>query len=255
MQSYVEKTLELYNKLPQNKDDRMNMLDVRDKIIELNYPFFYYIAIHTYIKNTAVEYEDKLQSCLCHFCNIWWWYKWDGTGDPKCKGYRQNLAFSSFFKPRLSAYIRNELQEVPYTTRRTTLMKIGKILNKKWTQVTLEDLNNIKIDPIDMNIARMVLDPNYRVSYDYHLSVFAPHQVDTSYAIDNPDDYDSLEELLIHETIEKEDKLNTREIKNLANLLGLDSNTLLDLYPKALDMLVARLERKIEEQDDNDLMI
>ena len=47
------KTIELYDSLPQNKQERMNRTDVRDQIIELNYAFFGYVATHTFINNNA----------------------------------------------------------------------------------------------------------------------------------------------------------------------------------------------------------
>lgn len=251
MYSYIIKTLELYNQLPQNKSERMNRHDIRDKIIELNYSLFHYIAAHTYIKNVSVDYEDKLQCGLYHFCRIWWMYKWDGTGG-NGRSYRDDLSFATFFKPRISSLIRNDLQEISYTTRRTTLIKIGNILNKKWTEVTLEDLDKVTISTIDMNIARMVLDPNYRVSFDYEMLFYAQQTQNTSYTIPNPEEYNGIEEMLIHETIEKEDRLTNKELKHLAEILELNYKELIEIYPKALDILTQRLKDSIEEHYENE---
>ena len=105
--SVKEQTLALYAELPQDKILRQKRTDIRDKIIELNYSFFGYVATHTYINNTSVTYEDKFQSALLHFCECWWWYKW--KGDETHKGYRQDLSFAVFFKPRVGEMIEREL--------------------------------------------------------------------------------------------------------------------------------------------------
>ena len=253
---YIKKrTLELYNMLPQNKDDRIQCLDIRDKIIELNYNFFIYLANSTYVKSDIVESEDKLQTCLYHFCKLWWLYLWDGTGDSSRNHFRTDISFTTFFKPRISCAIRNDLTDISYTTRRTALLKIGKELGKKWTEVTLEDLSKVSnIGTIDMQIARMVLDPNCRSSFEYESLFIGDSFSTTTPEIPNDEYYDSIEEMLIHETIEKEDKLTSKELKYLAEILNLDYKELKDAYPKALETLTERLKQSIQDQYDNDIL-
>lgn len=48
--SIKEKTLALYALLPEDEEGRKARTDIRDKIIELNYAFFGYVASHTFIK-------------------------------------------------------------------------------------------------------------------------------------------------------------------------------------------------------------
>ena len=64
----TRRTLELYDMLPDDEEGRKARLDIRDEVIELNYSFFGYVASHTFINNSSVSYEDKLQSALTHFC-------------------------------------------------------------------------------------------------------------------------------------------------------------------------------------------
>ena len=178
-------------------------------------------------------------------------YKWDGTGG-NGRYYRNDLSFATFFKPRLSSLIRNDLQEISYTTRRTTLIKIGNLLNKKWTEVVLEDLEKVEISPIDMNIARMVLDPNCRINFDYEMTFYSQEMQDSSYTMSNSDEYDSIEEMLIHETIEKGDKLTSKELRHLAEILELNYKELIEIYPKTLDILTQRLKDSIKEHYEDE---
>ena len=103
--SVKEQTLDLYAQLPQDEEERkkketMYLYDIANKL-----PGFLeergfdpqpsgYIASHTFINNISVTYEDKLQSALCHFCECWWWYKYE-------KKYRTDLSFAVFFKLRI----------------------------------------------------------------------------------------------------------------------------------------------------------
>ena len=70
-----QRTLEIYDSMPQDKELRKQCLKERDEIIELNYAFFGYVATKTFINSTIATYEDKLQSALMHFCECFWWYK------------------------------------------------------------------------------------------------------------------------------------------------------------------------------------
>ena len=111
--SVKQKTRELYLSLPDELTARKARLDIRDQSIELNYTFFGYVASHTYIENNSITYEDKFQSALAHFCEIWWKYLW--VGDETHRGYRQDLSFAVFFKPRIGEMIERELNEVKYS--------------------------------------------------------------------------------------------------------------------------------------------
>jgi len=67
-----QRTIELYSYLPQTTlEERATYTDIRDAVVELNYTFFGYIASHKFINNPSVSYEDKFQSALLHFCEMW----------------------------------------------------------------------------------------------------------------------------------------------------------------------------------------
>ena len=73
-----ERTIELYSYLPQTTlEERYEYTDIRDAVVELNYTFFGYIAAHRFINNSSVSYEDKFQSALTHFCEIWHKFKFE----------------------------------------------------------------------------------------------------------------------------------------------------------------------------------
>ena len=80
----------LYDMLPQTSlEDRAKHLDIRDKIIELNYSFFGYVVSQKFLNNSYISYEDKLQACIARFCECWTWYKFE-------KKYRTDISFSVF---------------------------------------------------------------------------------------------------------------------------------------------------------------
>ena len=48
-------TLALYDQLSQDEEERKSRIDIRNKIIELNYTFFGYVASHTYIEKSGLK--------------------------------------------------------------------------------------------------------------------------------------------------------------------------------------------------------
>lgn len=113
------RTLELYDYLPQTSlEERATYTDIRDEIVELNYTFFGYVASHTFINNSSISYEDKFQSALLHFCEMWHKYKYAAK-------YRTDLSFAVFFKLRIGECIERELNEVKYSLRRSLCMEVG----------------------------------------------------------------------------------------------------------------------------------
>ena len=86
------RTQELYDMLPQTTlAERETYTEIRDEIIELNYSFFGYIAKNQYVTDPMATYEDKLQSALTNFCQMWAKYKF-------APEYRTDLSFAVFFK-------------------------------------------------------------------------------------------------------------------------------------------------------------
>lgn len=235
------KTLELYSKLPQLKMVRKmecvrwdesthrwlieyqpysypEIMSIRDEIIALNYKFFGYIASKKYVNNRYAVYEDKLQSVLANFCACWWWYKW--KGDYSHGGYRQDLAFSVFFKPRITEMLEREFDEVKYSVRRSLCIEVAEQLvpKKHWSKVTIEDLSdpNVKLSPDKMNSLKAIFGSLYVTDISEHEEYMAGDSRWTSKFDDELDDlYDSWEDLLIRTMVSEERDLTDSDLQQL----------------------------------------
>lgn len=241
-----QRTLELYDMLPQNKQERMARHDIRDEIFELNYKFFGYIASHKFINNSAITYEDKFQSACLHFMECWWWYKW--KGDETHKGYRQDLAFSVFFKPRITEMMERELDDVKYSLRRSLCMEVGDQIGKHWGQVKYEDLSDprVHVTPAKMTALQAIFGTLYEANLEDH-ETYLRSYIDTSEPIELTDEYNTVEELLIHEMIEEEEKITPAKLKKMADMYGIDIAELKEKLPKAEKMLYDRLQERMLE--------
>lgn len=242
--SVKEQTIQLYAQLPQNKILRQQRTDIRDKVIELNYSFFGYVATHTYINNTSVTYEDKFQSALLHFCECWWWYKWQG--DETHKGYRQDLSFAVFFKPRVGEMIERELNEVKYSVRRSLCMEAGAQLNKHWAQVRYDDLSNVNMSPEKLNSLKAIFGTVYWADLETQaMFIEAPKSRPTEFE-DFTDKYNSIEDLLIDEMIHSESKLTDKMLIEMSDMYGINYYTLKQYLPKAEEKLYNKLHDNLD---------
>lgn len=234
---YIKRrTNELYDQLPMVKEERINCLNIRDEIIELNYSFFGYVANNTFVENTT--YEDKFQTALLSFLGMWWKYKWT----PK---YRDDLSFTVFFKPRLSEEIRRYLSPVSYTTKRSLCMKAAEQLGKNWTEVNYDDLPNVNLPPQELTALKSVLGASYPADItEMEMFLEAPEHK-SSIEDYQTSMYDSVEELLIQEMIEQESMLNDRQLHHLSNLYTIDYKILKEALPKALKILHDRLTENL----------
>lgn len=245
---YIKRrTLELYDSLPQNKQERMSQTKVRDEIIDLNYAFFGYIATHTFINNSSVTYEDKFQSALMHFCECWWWYKW--KGDDRHKGYRQDLSFTVFFKPRVGEMIERELNEVKYSIRRDMLMLAGNQLGKHWGQVTYEDLKDVNLPADKMASLKAIFGSMYVADLDTHAMFISSKDKNFSIMDELTDKYNSIEEFLMYEMIEKEARITDSDLKELSETYCIPLDSLKKSLPKAEKLLYSKLTDKIDIND------
>lgn len=243
MKEIKEETIRLYQSLPQEKEIRIQRTDVRDRVIELNYSFFGYIASHTFINNTSVTYEDKLQSALLHFCECWWWYLWQG--DETHKGYRCDLSFTVFFKLRVGEMIERELNEVKYSIRRSLCMEVGKQLGKHWGQVKYDDLMDPRLNlPADkMNSLKAIFGTLYIADLDTHEPFLSSEEGSFSkFDAELTDKYDTVEELLIREMIDRERKLTNNDIFEICDIYGLDDRTIRGKLKTAETILYSRLK-------------
>lgn len=240
---YIKRrTLEIYDSMPQDKALRMRCLKERDELIDINYSFFGYIATHTFINNSSVTYEDKLQSALLHFCECFWWYKWDGSGDPNHKGYRSDLAFTVFFKPRIGEMIERELNEVKYSIRRSLCMEAGEQLGKHWGQVKYDDLAQVTLPADKMNSLKAIFGSMYWADLDTHAMFIAASSKIPSVLDTLNDRYDSLEDLLIHEMIDVERRLTDADLVQMGDLYCISVEDLRRALPRAEDMLYRQLK-------------
>ena len=231
-----ERTQELYDSLPMDLEKRKACIAIRDEIIELNYKFFGYVASSVFIE--GVEYEDKLQTALMSFLNMWWKYKWT----PK---YRGDLSFAVFFKPRISEEIRRYLNPISYTVRRVLCMKVAAQLNKKWTEVEFDDIKYVNLPQNDILALKAILGstmPDDISNYESLIGEEDTGSIDKYQTVE----YNSIDEMLIQEMIEHESKLTDKDLRYLSDMLCLDFDTLKRRLPYAMDTLYKRLKSNLD---------
>ena len=242
------RTQELYDMLPLTTlEERMQHTEIRDEIIELNYSFFGFVASTQVVTDPMARYEDKLQSALLNFCDMWAKYKFT----PK---YRADLSFAVFFRPRLSECIRREFNIIKYSLRRTVCMKASKQLGKPWTEITKDDIQNVNLSPQDMRVLETIFNTRNNVSYedrgeDVKLN---PGSSGSSYGIEDiyTENYDSLEDLIVHEMIEAESKLSDADLLKMSELYGIPFRDLQKARPIGEEKLKNQLEELMDIQNN-----
>lgn len=236
-----ERTLELYSYLPQTTlEERFTYTDIRDEVIFLNYKFFGYVASHVYIKGKHSSYEDKFQSALLNFCSMWHKFMFG-------KQYRTDLAFSVFFKPRLSECVYRELMTVKHTINRSLKMEAAEQLGKTFSQLTYEDLSNVKMEPAKMASLKAVFHADFEQDLDT-ASIFIPVSGDTTVYDEQfyTDDYNDIEHLMIHEMVERERMLTVNDLVELSEMLDIPMSKLEEAQPRAERMLYNQLQDAIQ---------
>ena len=238
-----QRTIELYSFLPQTTlEERDQYRDIRDAVIELNYTFFGYIASHKFVNNQYISYEDKFQSAILHFCEMWTKFKYA----PK---YRCDLAFTVFFKPRITECMERDFDEVKYSLRRSLCMEVSKQLDKHWAQVTYEDLSDprVKLTPDKMSSLQAAFGSMYVADIDTHL-LFVGSDRTPEISLDDlySDDYESLTDLLIHEMVEKEKDLTDKDLIELSDLTCIPFEKLKETLPEAKSKLHKTLTDRLQ---------
>lgn len=247
------RTQELYDMLPQTTlEERNSYTEIRDEIIEINYSFFGYIAKNQYVTDPMATYEDKLQSALTNFCQMWAKYKF-------AQEYRTDLSFAVFFKPRLSECIRRELNTIKYSLRRQICMKAAAQLGKHWGQVTKDDIPKVQLPPQEMQILESIFSTQYDVPLDEVTTATAiknrnkPAQSEfiVSYGIEDiyTENYDDLEDLIIHEMIEQESKLDDAYLLKMSGMYGIPFADLERARPLGEWKLKHQLEEYLDVRD------
>lgn len=255
------RTQELYDMLPQTTlEDREKYTDIRDEIIELNDAFFGYVAKETYVTDPMATYEDKFQSARLNFCQMWAKYKFCPKDIPetddtkKIRKYRDDLSFAVFFKPRLKECIRRELNIIKYSLRRQVCMKAATQLGKHWGKITKEDLANVHLNPQEMRVLESIFNTQYDTIYDDTNATkvkdntpdfAAPNGIDDLYT----EQYDNLEDLIVHEMIEMESKLDDAYLLKMAQMYEIPYAELVKARPYGEAKLKHQLEEFIDIQD------
>lgn len=231
-------TLELYAQLPQEYEERIKRTDIRDKVFELNYSFFGYVAAHTFINNSSISYEDKFNTACLSFLRMWWKFQYHK--------YRCDLSFTVFFKPRISEEIERELNEVKYSVRRSLCMEVGAQIGKPWGQVRYEDLNDPRVHlPVEkMNSLKAMFGTLYTPDIEKHEMFLEADKVST-FRLPS-DNYDSIRDFLIHEMVMEESKLTDAKLLEMSEMYGLNFWDLKAELPAAEADLYKHLKNAIE---------
>ena len=231
-----QRTLELYDQLPMELEARKKCIDIRNEIIQLNYRFFGYVATETFVANAS--YEDKFQTAVMAFLNMWWKYKYA----PK---YRTDLSFAVFFKPRLSEEIRRYLNTYSYTQRRTLCIKAAAQLHKPWSSVNYDDLANVNLPEDELNALKAILGTVHPMDIS-ELGIFiADHSPMQGIEKYRTTKYDTIEELLIQEMIEQEAPITDKQLHDMANMYDITYLELKEALPRAMQILHDRLTDNI----------
>ena len=244
------RTQELYDMLPQTTlEEREKYTNIRDEILELNYSFFGYVAKNQYVTDPMATYEDKLHSAVISFCDgMWAKYKFcPETDNPEVKKYRSDLSFAVFFKPRLSECIRREFNTIKYSLRRQVCMKAAAQLGKHWGQITKEDIANVNLSPQEMQVLEAIFSTQYDTPFEdtaakgksRSFDFIAPNGIDSIYT----ENYNSLEDLIVHEMIEQESKLDDAYLLKMAQMYGIPYADL----EKARPIGESKLKQQLEE--------
>lgn len=248
------RTLELYSYLPQTTlEERDKYHDIRDEVLMLNDSFFWYIARSKIIINQTVTVEDKYQSAVLHFMNNCLWAKFmfsPEQTDEKNRGYRTDLAFSSFFKPRITECMERELNNVGWSLRRSLCMKAGEQLGKNGSEVTYDDLANVNLPYNEMEALKSIFCTMSNADIN-DISLYKPASTIVKDSIEElyNDEYDSIEDLLIHEMLEKESLLEDGFLLKMSQMYCIPYDELVKARPGAEAKLRKELEEKISIQE------
>ena len=241
-----QRTIELYDYLPQTSlEDRKKYVDIRDAIIEMNYTFFGYIASHKFVNNSFISYEDKFQSALYHFCEMWERYRFITDR------YRTDVAFGVFFKPRITECMEREFDEVKYSLRRTLCMEVGNQIGKHWGKVTYEDLTDprVKLSPDKMISLQAMFGSMYVADLETHAMFIKSDETPVDSSDLYSDNYDSITDMLIHEMVEQEKSLTDKDLNKLSKMLDIPLEKLQALLVIAKDKLYSILTERIVIND------
>lgn len=227
-----KETIRLYDLLPQEENLRKSRLDIRDAIIEQNMRFFNYVATHTFLNNSYITFEDRLQSVVMHFCECWYWYRWENH-------YRTDLSFAVFYFPRISEMLKREFNEVKYSTRRGLCMEVGNQVGKHWGQVKLDDVEKANLPEAKLQSLRAIfgtLNPVDIEDIQPYLREKEPIELTIEIT-----EYNDIKEMIIQELIYLGRPLSQKDFKRMSDMYFVEECDIENSYPSALEDLYCRL--------------
>ena len=148
--------------------------------------------------------------------------------------------------------IERELNEVKYSIRRSLCMEVGAQVGKHWGQVKYEDLSDPRLHlPVEkMDSLKAIFGTLYIADLDKHEPFLTSEDIPsielTSLSSDN---YDTIEELLMREMIDREHKLTDSDIFKICDMYGLDSKTVKSKLKTAETMLYNRLHTSMNVRE------
>ena len=206
----------------------------------------------SYVKDDYIFYENNLYRCKAEEVFPGDWNKSDWT---KVKRYRTDLSFAVFFKPRLSECVRRELNIIKYTLRRQICMKAGKQLGKPWTKVTKEDISQVRLPQQEMQVLEAIFATQYDNTYEedtakrtksvQSFDFVVPYGIEGIYN----EQYDDLEDLIVHEMIDQESKLDDAYLLKMSNMYGIPFCDLEKARPRGEQKLKHQLEEYLDIKD------
>lgn len=180
--------------------------------------------------------------------------EWNAELWKRVKTYRSDLSFAVFFKPRLKECITRELNTIKYSVRRQVCMKAASQLGKHWGQLTKEDISKVQLPPEEMQTLESIFSTKYDTPFEDTTAVKAkPVQADfiTIRGIDElyTEKYDSLEDLIMHEMIEEQCKLDDAHLLKMAQMYDIPYVDLEKARPIGEEKLRLLLEEAIDIKD------
>lgn len=143
-----------------------------------------------------------------------------------------------------------EFDNVRWTLRRSLCMKAGEQLGKYWSEVTYEDVAKVKLPPEQMESLRSIFCTMNNADVN-DVSIYKPASTIVEDKIEElyNDEYDSTEDLIIHEMLEREEKLEDSFLLKMSEMYGIPYNELLEARPAAEEKLKRQLEDAISIQE------
>ena len=125
-------------------------------------------------------------------------------------------------------------------------MKAAAQVNKPWGKLTKEDLKNIQLPPNEMKILEAIFNSKYSLDIDSPDNKGATSE--SGYLVDIVDDiyteeYDDLEDLIVHEMIEAEMRLDDDYLHQMSELYCIPFEELKAARPLG----EAKLQKQLED--------